>query len=67
MNVICPKCLDPDAVVRLDVSDGDALTCGGCEEEYSATAVREMVDSWAKVLPWIEAHPARTEATATTT
>jgi hypothetical protein len=67
VNVICPKCLDPDAVVRLNVADGDTLTCGGCEEEYSAARVREMVASWAKVLPWIEAHPARTEAAAATT
>lgn len=64
MNLICPKCLCEE-VIRLDLCDGDTLTCGGCDAEYSAGDVRAMVDGWVKLLPWIEAHPARTETAAT--
>ena len=62
LPVICPKCLDGDAAVRLDLNDGDTLTCAGCEEEYSLDAVRELVAGWAKLLPWLDAHPARQTA-----
>lgn len=66
MKVICPKCL-ADEIVRLDVCDGDTLTCGGCDEEFSVADLRRLVDSWAKLLPWLESHPARTEETAAVT
>lgn len=59
MNVICPKCLE-EAAVTLDLNDGDTLHCPECDEEYTVAAVRGLVDSWAKLLPWLEAHPART-------
>ncbi|HYH64780.1 MAG TPA: hypothetical protein VD866_08820 [Urbifossiella sp.] len=59
MNVICPKCLK-DETVTVDVNDGDTLHCNGCDEEFTVGDVRGLVDSWAKVLPWLEAHPART-------
>lgn len=60
MKVICPKCLE-EAAVSLDLTDGDTLACPECDETYSAATVRELVDGWAKLLPWIEAHPARQE------
>ena len=63
MNLICPKCLEV-ATVRLDLDDGDTLTCTGCEESYSVDTVRQMVEGWAKLLPWLAQHPARVEAAA---
>jgi hypothetical protein len=64
MTLICPKCLE-EAVIRLDLADGDTLTRGACDEEYSADTVRQLVDGWAKLLPWIEQHPAQVEEPAT--
>lgn len=57
MNAVCPKYMKAETV---DVNDGDAIHCNGCDEEYSAADVRAVVDCWAKLLPWIETHPART-------
>jgi hypothetical protein len=57
MNVVCPVCMK-DETVRLDVADGDTLTCCGCDAEFTVTDVRALVDGWAKLLPWLEAHPA---------
>ncbi|HEX4614002.1 MAG TPA: hypothetical protein VH092_37820 [Urbifossiella sp.] len=62
MTLTCPKCLE-EHPVRLDVADGVTLTCGGCEEEYTAAAVRRVVDSWLLVLPRLEAF-APTEASS---
>ena len=65
MNLICPRCLN-HAVIRLEVGDGDTLTCAECEEEFSLTDVVNMVESWKPLLPWLCAHPARVEASAET-
>lgn len=59
---MCPKCMRPDATVRLNVNDGDTLTCFECDEEFTVSDVRTLVDSWAKLLPWLESHPARAES-----
>lgn len=58
MNVTCPKCLS-EASVRLDVSDGDTLTCADCNEEYTVADVEAVIESWSRLLPWIKSHPAR--------
>jgi hypothetical protein len=63
MNLICPKCLE-EQPVRLDLADGDTLSCPGCDEEYSLDAVQAMVEGWAKLLPWLRLHPARQEQPA---
>jgi hypothetical protein len=62
MNAICPRCLDAAAEVTLNVADGATLTCASCNEEFTVSDVRALVDGWAKLLPWLEAHPARTPA-----
>lgn len=56
--VVCPKCM-AEASVKLDVNDGDTLSCPECEEEYSLSDVEAVVESWAALLPWLKAHPAR--------
>lgn len=58
MDLICPKCLEAETI-RLDICDGDTLTCAGCDEEYSLDAVQQLVEGWLKVLPWLLSHPAR--------
>ena len=65
MNLICPSCLK-HAVIRLDICDGDTLTCAECDAEFSLTDVADMVASWKAILPWLCAHPARVEASAET-
>lgn len=58
MNVMCPKCLS-ETCVKLDVTDGDTLSCPDCEEEYTVADVEALVESWGRLLPWIRSHPAR--------
>ncbi len=58
MNPICPRCLCSETI-RLDLDDGDTLTCSGCDENYRASDLVAMLDSWAGLLPWIMSHPAR--------
>lgn len=59
MQVICPRCMT-EASVTLDLDDGDTLRCPECSEEYTVGDVADLVDCWAKLLPWLRAHPART-------
>jgi hypothetical protein len=63
LNVFCPRCL-AEETQRLDLDDGNTITCTGCEETYTVEDVRLLVDGWAKLLPWLEAHPARKEDAA---
>lgn len=58
MELVCPKCLSVE-IIKLDLDDGDTLTCGGCDETYQADDVAHLVEGWLKVLPWIRQHPAR--------
>ena len=58
MNTICPKCLE-DATQRIDLGDGDTVTCTGCDEEYSVDAVRKLIASWGPLLGWLDAHPSK--------
>jgi hypothetical protein len=64
MRVICPQCL-VEAVITVDVTDGDSLKCSECDSEYSADDVKNMIESWATILPWLLSHPARTPECAT--
>lgn len=63
MNVICPRCMKEETVT-VDVADGDTLHCNGCDEEFTVADVRAVVEGWSKLLPWLEAHPARVEQPA---
>ena len=61
MNTICPNCLEV-ATQRIDLDDGDTVTCTGCEEEYSVDQVRRLIESWGPLLGWLDSHPARAVA-----
>jgi transcription elongation factor Elf1 len=56
----CPRCGEV-TLIRLDLDDLDRLTCGNCEEPFTASEVRELIDAWAPVLRWIESAPRRAE------
>lgn len=62
MKPICPKCLDPEAAVSVDLGDGESLCCAGCDQPYTVAEVREMIASWGPILVWLDAHPARVPA-----
>jgi len=66
MKVVCPKCLTESAVT-VDVTDGETLACPKCDETYTTDDVEAVIESWQRVLPWLRAHPARTEAAAEVT
>jgi len=65
-DLICPKCMAIDATVRLDLDDGETLTCDSCVEMFSLADVREMIDgitrAWAVMAAWVETCPARAKA-----
>src|SRR5947209_710854 len=42
-----------------DRTAGETLSCQGCDEEFSLGDVEALVESWAKILPWLRQHPAR--------
>lgn len=58
MNLVCVKCF-AEAAVSLDLDDGDTLRCPACDETYTVDEVQAVVECWAKLLPWLKAHPAR--------
>lgn len=58
MTTICPKCME-DVCIRVNVHDGDTLTCDNCDEEYTVAAIDELIESWKPLLAWLKAHPAR--------
>ena len=66
MKLICPFCGDADAAFTLDLLDGDTMTCGQCDTEFTADQARERLDElaacWAPVLDWLKLHPAHQPA-----
>lgn len=66
MNVVCIKCWDADAVVKLHLDDVDTFECEGCSETFGCGEVREKLDAmrkgWERVLKWVEAAPVEEEA-----
>jgi hypothetical protein len=58
MFLVCPKCT-VKGVIRLDLDDGDTLTCMECDEGFSFNDVKAMIASWGPIIPWLDSHPAR--------
>lgn len=66
MNVVCIKCWDADAVVKLHLDGSQVFECEGCGETFECLDVRAMLDAaakWRKVLAWLEAAPVEEPAT----
>ena len=60
MNVRCIKCNESGSV-SVDVDTGE-IWCGACSECYAVEDVREAVEGWIRLIPWIQAHPGRVPA-----
>ena len=58
MELQCIRCGE-DAVIRLDLNDGDTMSCSECEKEFTVSDVEEVLACWGAILPWIKSHPAR--------
>lgn len=54
-KVTCPFC--GDAAVRIDLADLNTITCGNCDEEFTAKAavakVTEQLKQWEAVARWV--------------
>jgi hypothetical protein len=61
MTLPCIKCGE-EAAIRVDVQDGDTLTCCGCDAEYTVEDVEQVIAEWREILPWLKAHPRRVPA-----
>lgn len=46
-----------DCSISLDLDDCDTFRCGECEETFTASDVRNMLQMWGKVLAWVETAP----------
>ena len=57
-KVQCPKCGDPDAVVRMNLNDLREIECTSCGETYSAREAAETAAEsarrWAAVARWVD-------------
>lgn len=58
LKVTCLKCGE-EGTSLLNLSDGDTITCSECDAEFTVVDIKDIVGTWAKLLPWIESHPAR--------
>ena len=56
-DLICPLCGDKDNVQSLQLNDLETIVCSACEETYSVTDVRKIVNSWQSFLNWLDAKP----------
>lgn len=59
----CPKCGE-SATINIDLDDlhGDeALQCRECENTFGLADVRDFIETWNRVLAWIDQAPAIAE------
>ncbi|HEY7309659.1 MAG TPA: hypothetical protein VH643_09910 [Gemmataceae bacterium] len=57
-GIRCPLCGSED-VQTLALDELTTFRCAGCEDEYTAGDVRELLSAWSAVLAWIDAAPAQ--------
>jgi hypothetical protein len=53
----CPRCLEPNACLRLGLADLDTVACQECGEEFTLADVRLIAERWQPVLRWVESAP----------
>jgi Zn ribbon nucleic-acid-binding protein len=57
-KVLCPKCGDPEATIRLDLNNLQEVECSSCSETFSARqAVKDAAENarrWEAVARWID-------------
>lgn len=57
-QVCCPYCNDEDATINVNLADVHALTCTGCDQEFSPEQARakaaEALARWDAVCCWVE-------------
>jgi hypothetical protein len=61
MTLHCIMCGE-DVTIRVDLDDGHALTCTGCDSEYTTDDVERVIGEWREILPWLKSHPSRKPA-----
>jgi transcription elongation factor Elf1 len=58
LELTCPFCGHDDAVLSLNLNDLDSITCGECEQEFSAeeaaNKARALARKWDAVVRWID-------------
>lgn len=64
MEVPCIKCGDTGCV-RINLED-DELHCTSCDEAFTVEDVQKVVSAWSRMIPWLEAHPARQQSPSLT-
>jgi uncharacterized protein (DUF983 family) len=57
-DVACPRCFGRGNVYA-EVGDTDNLWCRECDDSFTATQMRALVEEWGPLLRWLEAAPRR--------
>lgn len=60
MKLVCPRCLT-ESVIRLDLDDGETMTCEECNDTFTVADLVAILESWSKLLPWLKACPTNAE------
>jgi hypothetical protein len=62
LDVRCPKCMNPDETVRLNLNDLPECECSGCGETFTPAEDVEtftaLTERWRAAAAWIDAAPA---------
>lgn len=58
VKICCPACMDSDATVTVDLRTGQNFVCSDCNAEFTLENIQDVIQSWSKILPWLNSHPA---------
>ena len=57
-KVLCPKCGDPEATIRMDLNNLSEVECSSCSETFSAREAARLMTAaarrWEAVARWVE-------------
>ena len=56
MTLHCILC-GAEAAIKLDLADGDTLSCPDCGEDFAVADVKDRINEWQTALNWIETMP----------
>ena len=56
MILHCVLCGE-EAEIRLNLTDGETLSCPACGEDFAVSDVEERLEEWHKALAWIKTFP----------
>lgn len=56
ISLPCPCCGASEANISLYLSDRE-MVCHECEASFTVDDVKEFINKWSRIIPWIESMP----------